>query len=93
MAGEPEAEKREIEARYAALCARVDEAAGSAQEDDALRDAFAELAAMMIAYSHETGAKQALVEALSRAEKGRTNPARLSLAARALKRIAEDNGN
>lgn len=86
MAVEPETRKREIEARYAALCARVEAAAGAPHEDAALREAFAELAAMMIAYAHDTGGKKAILEALSR-EDERTGNDRLSLAARALQLI------
>ncbi len=83
MAVEPETRKREIEARYAALCARVEAAAEAPHEDAALREAFAELAAMMIAYAHDTGAQKAIMEALSR-NPGRSGGDRLSLAARAL---------
>ncbi|WP_180900113.1 hypothetical protein [Martelella soudanensis] len=73
--------KREIETRYAAICSQVDEAAGSDREDDALRAAFAELAAMMIAYQYREGARDALQAALSR-DQGR-NANRTSLAERA----------
>lgn len=79
--------KHEIEIRYADICSRVDAAAGSDSEDDALREAFAELAAMMIAYRYEEGARAALEAALSR-DQG-SNTGRVSLAARARAFIAE----
>ena len=90
MAVEPETRKREIEARYAALCARVEAAAGAPREDAALREAFAELAAMMIAYAHDTGAEKAILAALSR-DGERSGSDRLSLAARALKMIEKND--
>lgn len=79
--------KHEIEIRYAEICSRVDAAAGSDNEDDALREAFAELAAMMIAYRYQEGAREALEAALSH-DRDR-NAGRLSLAARARAFIAE----
>nr|WP_272213845.1 hypothetical protein [Marinicella sp. W31]MDC2879797.1 hypothetical protein [Marinicella sp. W31] len=85
MVVDPEAQKREIEARYAALCARVDAAAGSSREDEALRQAFAELAAMMIAYAHDSGSKQTLLDALSRDNESGSSHTRINLAARAEK--------
>ncbi|AJY47637.1 hypothetical protein [Martelella endophytica] len=85
MAGE--AMKRAIEERYAVLCARVEAAAGSDAKDDALREDFAELAAMMIAYAHETGEKEALDAALSLSSARASD--RLSLAERA-RRLIDD---
>ena len=79
--------KREIESRYAELLGRVDAAHGSDREDEALRDAFAELAAMMIAYSHREGAEEALEAALSSGGAG--NAHRVSLAERARALIDE----
>ena len=74
--------------RYDALCSRVDAAAASDGEDDALREAFAELAAMMIAYRHQEGAREALEAALSRDRARSTG--RTSLAARARALINEN---
>lgn len=73
--------KTDIEARYAAICSQVDEAAGSDRADDALRAALAELAAMMIAYRYHEGARDALEAALSRDQGGSAH--RISLAERA----------
>ncbi|MGV0819609.1 hypothetical protein [Martelella sp. AMO21009] len=76
--------KADIEARYAAICSQMDEAAGSDREDEALRAALAELAAMMIAYRYREGgegARDALEAALSR-DQGHSAH-RISLAERA----------
>ncbi len=82
--------KTDIEARYTAICSQVDEAAGSDREDEALRAAFAELAALMIAYRYREGgegARDALAAALSR-DQGRSAH-RISLAERARALLGE----
>ena len=84
--------KSEIEARYAALSAHVAAAQVSAANDDALREEFADLAALMIAYAHETGSAAQLDAALALAKAGEGKPgSRLSLAERARRLIAEQN--
>ena len=83
--------KADIEARYAAICSQVDEAAGSDHEDEALRAAFAELAALMIAYRYREGgegARDALAAALS-CNRGRSAH-RISLAERARALLADN---
>lgn len=82
--------KGEIEARYAALSERVAAARDTASNDDALREEIAELAALMIAYAHETGSAAQLDAALSLAKAGdETLGSRLSLAERARRLIAD----
>ncbi|MGV0911874.1 hypothetical protein [Martelella sp. FOR1707] len=83
--------KADIEARYAAICSQVDKAAGSDREDEALRAALAELAAMMIAYRYHEGnegARDALEAALSRDQA--RSARRISLAERARALLADN---